>query len=91
MDSRQLPARLSAFLNLGALSSAGNRLVLENQGARLRLVTAPTYDQNAERRIRQRLGQVASELSECVFERVGDVETTRAGKRRWFVDKRTSQ
>jgi phenylacetate-coenzyme A ligase PaaK-like adenylate-forming protein len=64
------------------------QLVLENRGTTLRLVTTPDFDQNAERRIRQRLGQVAAELSECVFERVSDVETSRAGKRRWFVDKR---
>jgi len=64
------------------------QMVLEKQGIRLRLVTNPGYDQAAERRIRQRLGQVAPELTECAFERVSDVETSRAGKRRWFVDKR---
>jgi len=64
------------------------QLVLEKQGARLRLVTATSFDQEAEGRIRQRLGQIAPELSRCVFERVNDLETSRAGKRRWFVDKR---
>jgi hypothetical protein len=67
------------------------QLVLENQGTRLRLVTAAGYDQNVERRIRQRLGQIAPELSETVFERVTDVETSRAGKRRWFLDKRSGR
>jgi phenylacetate-coenzyme A ligase PaaK-like adenylate-forming protein len=67
------------------------QLALENQEARLRLVTTPGYDQNVEQRIRQRLGQVASELSECDFERVSDVETNRAGKRRWYVDNRSSR
>jgi phenylacetate-coenzyme A ligase PaaK-like adenylate-forming protein len=67
------------------------QLVLENQGTRLRLVTAAGYDQHVERRIRQRLGQIAPELSETVFERVTDVETSRAGKRRWFLDKRSGR
>jgi phenylacetate-coenzyme A ligase PaaK-like adenylate-forming protein len=67
------------------------QLVLENRGTTLRLVTTPGFDQNAEQRIRQRICQVAPELSECVFERVSDVETNRAGKRRWFVDRRTTQ
>ena len=66
------------------------QLLLETQGAKLRLVTAPGYDQNTERRIRNRLGQIAPELSECVFEQVNDVETNRAGKRRWFVDHRSA-
>jgi len=66
------------------------QLVLENQGARLRLVTNSSYDQTAEQRIRQRLGQVAPELAGCIFEPVDDVETSRAGKRRWVVDKRTT-
>jgi len=64
------------------------QLVLEHQGARLRLVAGPGYDSNVERRIRQRLGQIAPELPECAFEEVSDVETSRAGKRRWFVDNR---
>ena len=67
------------------------QLVLEDQGTRLRLVTTPGYDSNTERRIRQRLGQITPELSESVIEQVSDVETNRAGKRRWFVDKRTPQ
>ena len=65
------------------------QLVLENYRARLRLVTNSGYDQSAEQRIRQRLGQVAPELAEIVFEQVDDVETSRAGKRRWVIDKRT--
>jgi len=67
------------------------QLALENRAVRLRLVTDSGYDHNAEERIRQRLGQVAPELADCIFERVSDVETSRAGKRRWFVDKRSSQ
>jgi phenylacetate-coenzyme A ligase PaaK-like adenylate-forming protein len=66
------------------------QLVLESRGPTLRLVTAPGFGLEAEQRIRQRLGQVAPELSECVFEQVTDVEPNRAGKRRWFVDKRST-
>ena len=67
------------------------QLVMENQGARLRLVTTKGYDQGVEQRIRQRLGQVAPELSASVFDQVNDVETTRAGKRRWYMDNRSVQ
>ena len=67
------------------------QLVLEDQGTRLRLVTTHGYDQHVDQRIRQRLGQIAPELADSVFECVSDVETSRAGKRRWFVDKRSER
>lgn len=67
------------------------QLVMENQGPKLRLVTNSGYNQAAEQRIRQRLGQVAPELSVSAFDQVNDVETTRAGKRRWYVDNRSVQ
>ena len=65
------------------------QLVLEDKGTRLRLVTNSSFNQATEERIRQRLGQVAPELAECIFEQVDDVETSRAGKRRWVMDNRS--
>jgi hypothetical protein len=65
------------------------QILLENLGPKILLATTPEYDQAVEQRIRGRLGQVALSLEKVVIERVPDVQTTRAGKRRWIIDKRT--
>lgn len=66
------------------------QMVLEDAGPRLRLATlAGNIAEDVEARVRHRLGQVAPELARVPIESVADVETTRAGKRRWFVDKRS--
>lgn len=56
----------------------------------MRLVTTAEYDSECEKRIRHRLGQLAPELASLRFQLVPDVETSIAGKRRWFVDHRAS-
>jgi phenylacetate-coenzyme A ligase PaaK-like adenylate-forming protein len=67
------------------------QMVLEDNGPRLRLATlSGGIDADVQERVRHRLGQIAPELAAIPIEGVLDVETTRAGKRRWFVDKRTS-
>jgi len=67
------------------------QMVLEDAGPRLRLATLEgLIAAEVEERIRHRLGQIAAELAGIPIEAVPDIETTRAGKRRWFVDKRSS-
>jgi hypothetical protein len=52
-------------------------------------VTRDGYNAEAESRIRHRLGQISPLLGKAKIEAVEDLVTTRAGKRRWFVDLRT--
>ena len=66
------------------------QMVLEDSGPQLRLATLDgRIAVDVEARVRQRLGQIASELAQLRIKPVTDIETTRAGKRRWFIDKRT--
>lgn len=67
------------------------QMILEDERPRILLVTRAGYDAEAEDRIRRRLMQVSSVLGRAKIETVADVEVSRAGKRRWFVDKRTTQ
>lgn len=67
------------------------QMVIEDSGLTLRMVIGPGFGVADEARVRHRLGQVAEELKAMKFEPVADVEPTLAGKRRWFVDKRTRQ
>lgn len=67
------------------------QMILEDEGPRILLVTRAGYDVEVEDRIRRRLAQVSSVLGRAKIETVVDVEVSRAGKRRWFVDKRTAQ
>lgn len=65
------------------------QMVLRDEGIEMRLV-APGSDRAAmEARIRERLARVHPALGAARFTFVDDVATTRAGKRRWFVDERT--
>ncbi len=62
---------------------------LNDERIEIRLLTTTPETAELETRIRQRLSQVhpALRAAEIVF--VNDLETNRAGKRRWFVDERT--
>jgi len=66
------------------------QMVLEDAGPRILLARGEGYGAATEARIRQRLSQVSPLLAKAPIDVVDDVETNRAGKRRWFVDKRTS-
>lgn len=67
------------------------QMVLHDDGVEVRLVTAPGVDRpSMEARIRARLSQVHPSLARVRFAYVDDIETTRAGKRRWYVDERTA-
>jgi phenylacetate-CoA ligase len=66
------------------------QMVLRDTGIEMRLV-APAADRAAvTQRIAARLARVHPVLSSVQFVFVDDVQTTRAGKRRWFLDERTT-
>ena len=65
---------------------------LTDDGIDVLLVTAPTADRAAiESRIRPRFANVHPALAHVRIKYVEDVETSRAGKRRWCVDLRTKK
>ena len=65
------------------------QMVLHDDGIDIRLISSTGPDPVIEARLRSRLSQVHPFLSNVRFEYVDDVQTNRAGKRRWFVDNRT--
>lgn len=65
------------------------QMVLGDDGIVLRLV-APHADREAlADRLRPRLARIHPALAAVRFEYVPDIDTTRAGKRRWFIDRRS--
>ena len=66
------------------------QMILEDHEIRILLVTRKGYDSDAESRIRHRLAQISPLLGKAKIEAVDDLITTRAGKRRWFVDLRSN-
>lgn len=67
------------------------QLVVDDAGVELRLIAGGHDRPGMEARIRARLAQVHHPLGQARFCYVDDLLTTRAGKRRWFVDLRTKQ
>jgi hypothetical protein len=65
------------------------QMVIEDEGPRLNLVVGGRPDPGFEARIRTRLRQVHPALEAAPLEYVQDLTTNVAGKRRWFVDRRT--
>ena len=65
------------------------QMVLHDDGVDLCLVSSEPDRPSMEARIRGRLGQVHPLLANVRFKYLEDLETNRAGKRRWFVDHRT--
>lgn len=65
------------------------QMVLQDDGVDLCLVSSETDRPSMEARIRGRLGQVHPVLANVRFRYLEDLETNRAGKRRWFVDHRS--
>ena len=64
-------------------------MVLHDDGIELCLVSSEPDRAAMEARIRARLAQVHPALAGVRFTYLEDLETNRAGKRRWFVDHRT--
>lgn len=65
------------------------QMILRDSGIDICLVSASADRPAMEARMRQRLSQVHPQLGACRFVYADDVQTSRAGKRRWFVDLRT--
>jgi phenylacetate-coenzyme A ligase PaaK-like adenylate-forming protein len=68
----------------------GIQMVLTDAAIEILLVADPPDRAEMERRIRARLAQVHPRLAQAAFRYVEDVQPTRAGKRRWYVDRRTT-
>ena len=66
------------------------QLVLHDGRIELCLVSSETDRPSMEARIRARLAQVHPSLAHATFTYLEDVQTPRAGKRRWYVDRRTT-
>ncbi|MEO8681466.1 MAG: hypothetical protein ABI665_20630 [Vicinamibacterales bacterium] len=66
------------------------QMILRDEGIEISLVSSAADRPAMEARIRARLAQVHPSLSRARFVYVDDLQTSRAGKRRWFVDHRTS-
>jgi phenylacetate-coenzyme A ligase PaaK-like adenylate-forming protein len=65
------------------------QMVLRDEGIDICLVSMATERVALEARLRQRLSQVHPALGRARFVYGEDVQASRAGKRRWFVDRRT--
>jgi phenylacetate-CoA ligase len=68
----------------------GIQMVLSDTGIEIQLVADEGPRAEMEERIRRRLAQVHASLTSATFRYVEDLEPTRAGKRRWYVDRRTN-
>ncbi len=66
------------------------QMTLYDKGIDICLVSSATDKPALEARIRARLAQVHPSLAGVRFTYAEDLQTNRAGKRRWFVDHRTS-
>jgi phenylacetate-coenzyme A ligase PaaK-like adenylate-forming protein len=66
------------------------QMVLRDDGIDLCLVSTERDRAAMEARIRGRLAQVHPALANVRFQYLEDLETNRAGKRRWYVDRRTT-
>jgi phenylacetate-coenzyme A ligase PaaK-like adenylate-forming protein len=65
------------------------QMVLDDQGIEVLLVADAGDRAAMEARIRARMTQVHPRLADARFTYVTDLQTNLAGKRRWFVDRRT--
>lgn len=66
------------------------QMVLRDGGIDICLVSAASDKAAMEARIRARLAQVHPALAHVRFQYTEDLQTSLAGKRRWFVDQRSS-
>ena len=67
------------------------QLLLDDDGIELSLVAGDHDRPSMERRIRERLRQVHPTLGQSRFRYVDDLQTSGAGKRRWFIDRRSAR
>ena len=69
----------------------GIQMVLTDEGIDILLIARDGERVAMEQRMRGRLAQVDPGLAVARFQYVDDLQVTRAGKRRWYVDRRTNQ
>lgn len=69
----------------------GIQMVLNDDGVDILLIARDGDRPAMERRIRGRLAQVDPALATARLQYAEDLLVTRAGKRRWYVDRRTTQ
>jgi phenylacetate-coenzyme A ligase PaaK-like adenylate-forming protein len=67
------------------------QMVVSDLGIEIRLASTCTSDSQISDRIRTRLGEVHPSLLRANIVFVEDLETNRAGKRRWFIDERKEE
>jgi phenylacetate-CoA ligase len=66
------------------------QMTLKDDGIVIRII-APAADRSAlEARVRTRLHKLHADLGAARFEYADDLATSRAGKRRWFIDERSA-
>ncbi|MGJ3247557.1 MAG: hypothetical protein ACFE0I_15970 [Elainellaceae cyanobacterium] len=65
------------------------QLILNDDGPEFSLIVNKEIHPDLEQNIRHKLGQVHSFFSDAPFNYVTDLQTNRAGKRRWVIDRRT--
>jgi phenylacetate-coenzyme A ligase PaaK-like adenylate-forming protein len=67
------------------------QMVVTDNGVEIHLITTASIAErpDLETRIQGRMSQVHPSLAKACFVYREDIETNRAGKRRWFIDKRT--
>jgi phenylacetate-CoA ligase len=69
----------------------GIQMLLTDEGIDLLLISRASDRPGMEARIRGRLAQVDHSLATARFHYVDDLQVTRAGKRRWYVDRRSAR
>lgn len=69
----------------------GIQMVLTDEGIDILLITRDGERTAMASRIRGRLGQVDPALAAARFQYVDDLQVTRAGKRRWYIDRRSDR
>jgi phenylacetate-CoA ligase len=67
------------------------QMAVQDEGVVVRLVTSGRDDKGVEQRVLGRLAQVSPALGHARINFVSDVATSTAGKRRWWVDERSTR
>ena len=65
------------------------QLIVSDESISLRVVSKKRLDEETVHRVRDRLGRLSPELKSVAIAQSVDLETNIAGKRRWFIDKRS--
>jgi phenylacetate-coenzyme A ligase PaaK-like adenylate-forming protein len=75
---------------VGEASVLNVQMTLRDDGIVLRLIAPAADRETLEARVRTRLNKLHPDLGAARFEYAEDLATSRAGKRRWFIDERSA-